>query len=233
MAEINILNSKNPADCAIWNSELDKFPHHLVDIYSYPEYGNIYLNKPDDQYVVFLYKQNDNIWIYPFLLREIDYINLDNKYFDIETVYGYGGPMSSCTDEGFIIATNTAFNDWCRRENIVAEFIRFNPVLESSINSRVGVDKVFDRKTVSISLGNIREKILYNSKVRNMIRRSLKSGVKIKISDPLDHIDDFIDLYNKTIKVFIEKKLREDIKFNSKEALIAQISEDIRTCSFG
>ena len=50
---------------------------------------------------------------------------LSEVYYDIETPYGYGGPISNTTDSDFIFRSNVKFNDWVKSNNIISEFVRF------------------------------------------------------------------------------------------------------------
>lgn len=59
-------------------------------------------------------------------------------YYDITSAYGYGGPlMDAATDtdyEQLRIAFESFWPEFCRSHNIIAEFVRFQPMIQYSKN---------------------------------------------------------------------------------------------------
>ncbi len=72
--------------------------------------------------------------------------------FDIETVYGYSGPLSNTDDPCFLREAWAAFAEYCRSAHIVAEFARCHPYAANQDLLGPGSMVVFDRQTVSIDL---------------------------------------------------------------------------------
>lgn len=75
-----------------------------------------------------LKKDNQNCVFYPFLLRKIPEQLGKPEAYDIETAYGYGGPFFSNFNTELVSCFFDNFCSWAREMNVVAEFVRFNPL---------------------------------------------------------------------------------------------------------
>ena len=184
-----ILNSNKDKD--YWIGLLDKFPNTLQDIYYHPEYLNLNCLKKDSEGYMFVNQHQNKIWAYPFIKIKVPNFNLDfeNKnYYDLETAYGYGGPISNSEDLQFIKQSNTEFLKYIKKNSILAEFYRFHPLFQNSNLVDESVEIIENRKTCSIKFDQIDDQIsYYSSKVRNMINRTKKNNIHSYIS--LDKID--------------------------------------------
>ena len=106
-----------------------------IDIFYYPEYLRLFeLHGDGKPYLFVYYESKDDVVIYPFLkrsLREIhQFHNLPKNLFDITSPYGYGGYLrknNNINMEQFYVY----FCNYCKENNIVSEFIRFNPILNN------------------------------------------------------------------------------------------------------
>lgn len=124
------------------------------------------------------------------------------KYYDLETPYGYGGTYSqnaTAEDEKEFFEE---VNKWANENNIVSEFIRYNPLLENQ-NLNDSKTKVIRMKsTVAIDLTQDDLFQELSSKNRNMVRKAIKSGVKIEAQN-LQNQDvlktEFMRLYKETM----------------------------------
>ena len=83
-----------------WNQYLDAIPAQLQDLYFREEYVKLYETE-SEKVCCFVYQDGDSIMLFPFLHRAFHYKG--NIYFDFETAYGYGGPVSNDHDETFKI----------------------------------------------------------------------------------------------------------------------------------
>ena len=84
-----------------WNQYLDAIPAQLQDLYFREEYVKLYETE-SEKVCCFVYQDGDSIMLFPFLRRAFHYKG--NIYFDFETAYGYGGPVSNDHDETFMTA---------------------------------------------------------------------------------------------------------------------------------
>lgn len=148
--------------------------------------------------------------------------------FDITTPYGYGGfIIEGSINLESMNNLNEEYSRYCKVNSIISEFVRFHPVLENAkMNSEIY--EVTDLgKTITMDL--ISKEQIWNdlsSKNRNVIRKSIKSGVEIYWGRSSELIDEFIPLYNATMNkddatdyyYFNQdfyRSVLEDLKYNS------------------
>lgn len=99
------------------------------------------------------------------------------EYSDIQSAYGYGGPVASTADPAFLDAAWRAYGEWCRDNGILAEFVRFHPLLE---NWRYfGGTVMDDRWTVWVDLTADDLATGYEVRVRTAIRKARNGGVRV------------------------------------------------------
>ena len=196
-ADSVVLDSKRDRD--EWLSLLRVMPSGCSDIYFHPDYCNLYLNSTDHRSVLFVYKEETETWIYPFIMR-----NLPTAFgitgCDIESPYGYGGPVATSNDPALIERANSSFSRWCESQCVVAEFIRLHPLLNNHrwLGTRANV--AVDRETVSLSLGGLPDSsIAFSGNAGNMVRRAIRAGVSIEVDDLEQRFPDFVDLYRRTM----------------------------------
>lgn len=169
-----------------WNTLLDSLPPDKKDVYFTPEYYSLYQNYGDGEARCFVFEQDGEVVLYPFLINPITSLGykLDKEYYDIQGAYGYNGIITSSEDVDFIDAFWKSFDVYCQENDIVAEFTRFHPLLN---NQRIASPKMktfFSRHTVALDLTD--DDIWMHqisSKNRNMIRKAEKEGVTIVESD--------------------------------------------------
>ena len=119
-------------------------------------------------------------------------------YFDILTPYGYGGLLTNEYPIPDIFKAQ--YTDFCIKNRIVCEFVRFNPMTDN----RAACIELYDiRKlgnTVYIDLKNW-EHVWGNftGKNRNVIRKAIKEGVTVCHTDEPWIIDEFMEIYNSTM----------------------------------
>ena len=79
-----------------WNDLIKQSQFSDLDIYYSPDYINLYTNNLN-QGLMFYYTENNKKWFIPFLKKKIQIKNkIFNNFYDLETPYGYGGPINSC-----------------------------------------------------------------------------------------------------------------------------------------
>lgn len=100
-------------------------------------------------------------------------------YVDYVTPYGYGGfLLEGDQSETELLQLQKAYADFCRDHKVVAEFVRFHPVLNNAHSVETLYDVIDLGNTICMDLASP-EVIWQNlsSKNRNMIRKAQKSGV--------------------------------------------------------
>lgn len=210
-------------DSAKWESALSIFPDELRDIYFYPEYVGMHKSIDGTKALMFTYRKNGHIWLHPFLLQPIDSDEFsidDGPWFDIESAYGYGGPLSNSEDQAFLVNANEQFSEWCKENNVVAEFVRFHPLLNNQSWASQNTKVEHDRNTVSLNLKHFDiENLPFSGKVRNMLKRVDKANVKIDVYDPIKNFNHFENLYLATMS-----RISADSYYFFRKAYFADLS---------
>ena len=170
---IKIVNLEDPYS---WDCYLNKLSFAYRDIYFTPSYYSLYQNYGDGDAQCFIFEKDGNIALYPFLKNPITPLGyqLDKEYYDIQGAYGYNGLIASTDDAGFIAGFGAAFDAWCQENNIVAEFMRFHPLLNNQKLTSPKMKTFFSRHTVALDLSLSLDEIWtqqFSSKNRNMIRK--------------------------------------------------------------
>ncbi|AUL72143.1 hypothetical protein ATS72_000240 [Pseudoalteromonas sp. 13-15] len=179
------------------NSLLDELPKSKQHPMLRPEYVIAMSNEnANAQAEFFLYKENNAFYYHPFILtRTIVSSVIIN---DIESAYGFGGPISSSADVKFLHRANDAYNAYIEKRDICAEFIRFSPVLKNSAYF-VG-DVEFNRNVVVVDLQDEDYMSNIQPRTRSAIRKSKRQGIDIKNNKSDVCIESFIALYDTTMK---------------------------------
>ena len=182
-----------------WNQYLDLIPAELQDLYFREEYVRLYETDKEKAYC-FVYQDGDSIMLFPFLRREFQFKG--NTYYDFETAYGYGGPISNDHSDTFITAALEAMSEKALSENFVCGFVRFHPLLENwDYFEKVG-RLIMDRKTIAIDLSDGIEATWMNeihTKNRNVIKKGEKNGLEFIVDEDFYYLTEFEDLYNSTM----------------------------------
>ncbi len=179
MIKIRILAAE---DKTAWAAALERLPEH--DIYHTFDYNLAYIVNGDGQLRAFLAEEGENLLFHPFFVRGIG-PNAGNggshaELSDIETVYGYSGPLSTTLDPSFLARAWAAFGSWCLDQRIVAEFIRFNPLIgNDACVQHSSCNVVHDHNVVLVPLNGSESELWkeYPSVHRNMVRKAIRIGL--------------------------------------------------------
>lgn len=182
-----------------WKDQLLGLSPCQRDVYFEPDYYSLYQNYGDGEALCLVFEKDGNLALYPFLKNPITTLGyqLDKEYYDIQGAYGYNGLTASTHDESFISAFWEAFDAWCQENDVVAEFMRFHPILNNQHLASPQMKTFYSRHTVALNLTD--DDIWMHqisSKNRNMIRKAEKEGVTIVESDDYET---FRKLYDGTM----------------------------------
>lgn len=204
------------------------------DIYFKVEYGKLYEEIENGKLEIFEYNSDIGSIRNMFIKREIP-IEVDGaKYYDIITPYGYGGPIivsynDKLKKDELVKGYYDEFKDYCLKNNIVAEFIRFHPINNNARDFEKVYDVEFVRKTVGTNIKDYEDPIQSEFKkgCRKEIRRAAKNGVKYKIQKSPDNLDTFKGIYYQTMDrnnaneyYYFDDKYFDSILKNLKEELL-------------
>lgn len=182
-----------------WDAYISKLDHSRQDIYYTNWYHNLMAEETASVPIMFVCEDLGAVGMYPFLKKPIEGYDISGSYYDIETAYGYGGPLIEGGDEAFRAGFEAEFLKYCRDENIIAEFIRFHPLLDNENIFKTNIDVLHNRKTVWVDLEQTVDDIWMkqiSTKNRNVIRKCEKTGLVV---EPSCDYELFVDIYNETM----------------------------------
>jgi serine/alanine adding enzyme len=109
-------------------------------------------------------------------------IEVSPELKDLETVYGYTGPIATTDSVSFLARAWGGFDAWCLKHGVVSEFIRFNPFLKTSRFAAPQTEVDVDREMINVRLDR-NEGDLWNSYEpvqRNRVRKALKNQMRCR-----------------------------------------------------
>lgn len=171
------------------------------DSYYQPAYSALYLSAEDTLFE-FEYTEAKEKLLFRSIKKPIYKVagkTLNEVFFDLESHYGYAGPLATTTDSAFLKRGFLAYRKKCAAENIVCEFIRFHPY--NALNSQA---QYFDfhqheRNVVVIDLScdTATRWQNYSKTTRNILRKA-KQRLNVAINQL--SMDDFMGLYTQTME---------------------------------
>lgn len=196
---MKILSSKDKKE---WKEVLEYFDE--ADVFNMLEYGKAHSIHGDGEPVMF-YFSNENVKAVNIAMkRDIAKDRLfeskiePGKYYDLISPYGYGGFIveGDYTDSD-IVQIESEYTEICEKNNIVTEFMRFNPMNDSSMEFAEYFNASKIGKLVCVNISES-EDIWSNldSTVRNRIRNAEKYGIEVRRGKTEDLISEFEKIYN-------------------------------------
>ncbi len=171
------------------------------DIYYSKDYVSLYL-KDNEEVFEFEYNYGDRIFYNIAIKRPIIRIlneDIKDGYFDLETAYGYGGLYINTNEEEFVKRALEKYEEYCLENNIIAEFIRFQPWNLFPVKHGNFFDMLaHERDVVYVDLNLSKEDRWegYSSKTRNILRKCERELIFKESTD----INMFMGLYEKTMR---------------------------------
>lgn len=188
-----------------WDSVVKSFKKW--DIYYLNQYAYSFMLHGDGAPLLLVYEDGGARFCYVVMQQDIaDCEGFQGqlerrRYYDLETPYGYGGPLSDneiseSSQENFA----RELKHYCEKNGIISQFIRFHPMLGNESLLRGKIQTRYLRDTVYIDTSSP-EIIMANmdSKNRNMIRKAVKKGVEIK-RENIRNYDAFLSMYIETME---------------------------------
>ncbi|MDD5822974.1 MAG: GNAT family N-acetyltransferase [Firmicutes bacterium] len=135
------------------------------------------------------------------MLREIP-IDTDEKYYDLITPYGYGGPIiTSLTGDkaALVDSFRLEMEKFCKDNNVVSEFVRFHPILNNAADFESIYNPTWDRKTVGTNVRDYEISEEFSKSTKKYIKKALKAGVTYEVIENPSEIDEFKTVYYSTM----------------------------------
>lgn len=124
-----------------------------------------------------------------------------NKFFDLETPYGYGGPLVdlSIVPEESQIEFRSGLKSFCVKHGIVSQFVRFHPLLGNYKYLPLVIEGRCLRDTIYIDTSDaaLIEKNM-DAKHRNTVRKAERMGVTV-IQKSISEYEPFMEMYYETM----------------------------------
>lgn len=187
------------------NEEWDAVVHSFkdYDVYWLSGYVKAFKIHGDGEPLLFYYEDKDTRGINVIMKRDIsldsrfkDKIE-ENTWFDFTTPYGYGGWIIEGEDKEKLFSI---YEQYCKKNNIVSEFVRFHPVIKNYETTDRFYDVLALGGTIAMNLDSP-ETIWNNliSKNRNMVRKAIKNGIEIYNGRFPEIYEQFRKIYNATM----------------------------------
>jgi len=191
-----------------WDDLLADMPARLQDVYFGSAYLLLWQRNGDGRAHGAVFRHGATRVLYPFLLRPLgDVPWLGEKwsdYSDIQTPYGYGGPLISrgSGDEHGVRLFREAFAEWCRARGVVSEFVRFHPLLDTHLGLESSLEVKRDNTTVwcrtDCTTGERLENL--SSSTRRGVRKARKEGLEVAVETEPAAYHEFAQLYRATME---------------------------------
>lgn len=185
---------------AAWRHALA--PFGPVDCTYLPEYHLAYATRAEGaQPLLWEFSGGADRLAYPFLLAPVEDAGCATGWFDISSVYGFTGPLSTSTDPAFLDLAWQAFDRFAAQQRVIAEFIRFSPFNRNEALAHARVEVSLNRElAVSRLPANAAELLrLLGPKTRNMLRKAERAGLAARELDLPEHLPAFRALYQQTM----------------------------------
>jgi hypothetical protein len=187
-----------------WSAALAEMPAKFQDLYYTPAYHRAFERNNDGSATCFVFRDGGDCYLNCFLLNSVNALGyaLDREYFDIQSVYGYSGILSSSENIGFLTSADRMFSEYCRDNNLIAEFSRYHPILKNEKFAGADTAKL-DRTTVIVDLTRGYQNVWdnhYSTNARNMVRKAQRVFTAEHVTDPTTaDIENFFRLYDENM----------------------------------
>ncbi|MBF7081411.1 GNAT family N-acetyltransferase [Desulfallas sp. Bu1-1] len=188
------------ADRGEWLDLLKRMP--APDVHFEPGYLQVFR---EGEPRLFVYEREAQTVIYPFILRPVNGLPGaagSEFFYDITSPYGYGGPLyPPGTDQRLINDFYACFQQFCRENNIITEFIRFHPLLRNHELMTGLVDVARNSTVVFVDLSKTPDEIWsgYDRSNRKNINKARRENVSVVIDNSPGHFADFMAIYRQTL----------------------------------
>ncbi len=176
-----------------------------LDIYFENNYGKLYENVEKGIAKKYEYEDENGKVSNQFILREIPLRIDDNKYYDIVTPYGYGGPViEKCVkDKKDELLKNyeKKFKEYCVNKSIVSEFVRFHPIINNAKDFKIMYNAQCIRKTLGTNLKDFEDPVMseFSKGCRKNIRQAIRKGISYKVTKNPNDLSVFKKIYYSTM----------------------------------
>jgi len=170
-----------------------------ADVYFHPGYLKPLAQRGEGRPLLFVFTEGERVALHIVLLRPLDRLPFSHAFadkFDSISPYGYAGPL--LPDPTWAGGFWKAWAEYAAAQGIVAEFIRFHPLLSNHEPFRDWVALRQAGSTIWMDLTVEVETNLSKSRRRH-INYALRQGVKVERVGP-EFIPQFTRMYQDTMR---------------------------------
>ena len=157
----------------------------------------------DIRLTIFSLSTDNGKIFYPFFKRPLKTVpRIPVEYHDCFDLIGswyFGGPMVDIASDspGLLTEYMSAFSAFCEEQDIIAEFIRFDPCLENHGFFEGYYDLSLNRDTVYVDLEQSYDDIWkgYKGRCRTAVRKAAKNNIRVSRTVTPERIDAFAGIY--------------------------------------
>lgn len=177
-----------------WNKVLNEIGS--FDFYHTHEYHAL-LAKDGEQPLLIFYYSGEMKIAFTFLMRKID-----DRYFDLTSVHGYLGPLSSGIQAGFDNSPfRSRFENILKENKIVSVFTKLNPFIDGQdlvLDGMGTIETIGELVYFDQSMDEETQKSHYNRNTRQSLKKLQRVATVLEGRTPED-IDNFVEIYHKTM----------------------------------
>jgi hypothetical protein len=111
------------------------------------------------------------LWMHALHLTQI----ADTEFKDGSSPYGYGGPLSTTDDPGFLRGAWQAYVAWMQEQRVAVEYVRFHPVMGNERHYGGRIDD--NREVVCIDLDAEDFVLSYAARLRQTVKKAFDAGL--------------------------------------------------------
>ena len=198
MNGLSVLTMENAAQ---WDDIVRSFLQY--DVYYLSGYVKAFQLHGDGEPLLFYYRGANlraiNVVMKRDIAQDIHFAGKlpERTYFDFATPYGYGGWLLE--GEGNPAPLYAAYCNWCQKNGVVSEFVRFQ-LFSNSRESYYG--EVTQRNNNVIRMLNcpIEHMIMtFEHKVRKNLKKAIASGLEVRVDLKGEQLNDFLRIYYGTM----------------------------------
>ncbi|WP_158132975.1 GNAT family N-acetyltransferase [Vibrio navarrensis] len=171
-----------------------------ADIYYQRAYSALY--EQGCEHFEYTYQEGEHYVRFTALKHRISHVagvEIQENLYDLETPYGYGGPLSNSDDPAFLQRAFTAYREHCQQQRIVCEFIRFHPFNPLAENNTLFDMHFAERQVVIVDLEQSSEerRQQYSKTTRNIVKKAANN-----LTVQYEHVplSEFMSMYYDTMQ---------------------------------
>lgn len=186
----------------VWDNVVRSFEDY--DVFYLSGYSKAFQEETpkNGEPILLLYENEDERAINVVFRRDVSFdekfcgLVEEGRFFDLITPYGYGGFWGNISDWDKL---NETYNDYCKENNYVCEFVRFELFSDYYIHYDGEVESRTHNVVRNLEIPLDEMWMDFKQKVRKNVKKACSFGLEIIIEPTTDHLEDFLRIYYSTM----------------------------------